>query len=50
MSALTRLERFDDLFPEFFRRFGRPLALADEAPGDILTSNQREVAMLEETL
>ncbi|MCW7541134.1 Hsp20/alpha crystallin family protein [Aquabacterium sp. A7-Y] len=35
MGALTRLERFDELFPDFFRRFARPLALADEVPGDI---------------
>jgi len=35
MSALTRMERFDDLFPEFFRRIARPLALAEDVPGDI---------------
>lgn len=45
MNALTRLERLDDLFPEFFRRLGRPLALADEAPGDIridVTENEKD--------
>jgi len=29
MSALTtRMDRFEDLFPDFFRRFGRPLQLS----------------------
>jgi HSP20 family protein len=35
MSALMRTDRFDDLFPEVFRRLARPLRLADEAPGEI---------------
>ncbi|MBT9457977.1 MAG: Hsp20/alpha crystallin family protein [Burkholderiaceae bacterium] len=35
MNALTRLERLDDMFPELFRRLGRPLQLSTEAPGDI---------------
>ncbi|MDC8774458.1 Hsp20/alpha crystallin family protein [Roseateles albus] len=35
MTALTRLQRFDDMFPEFFRRFGRQMQLTDEAPADI---------------
>lgn len=35
MSALTRIDRLDDLFPEMFRRLARPLRLADEAPGEI---------------
>lgn len=35
MSALTRPERFDDLFADFFRRFARPAALTDGAPADI---------------
>lgn len=35
MSPLTRLDRFDDLFPEFFRRFARPLQLSDDTPGEI---------------
>ena len=34
MSALTRLERLDDLFPEMFRRFTQPMRLADDAPAD----------------
>lgn len=45
MSALTRLERFDDLFPEFFRRVARPLALAEATPGDIkidVTENDKD--------
>lgn len=35
MSALTHIDRLDDLFPEMFRRLARPLRLADEAPGEI---------------
>ena len=35
MSALTRMDRFDDLFPEMFRRLARPLRLTDDAPGEI---------------
>ncbi|HET7867597.1 MAG TPA: Hsp20/alpha crystallin family protein [Burkholderiaceae bacterium] len=35
MSALTRLERLDDLFPDLFRRFTQPMRLADDAPADI---------------
>lgn len=35
MNALTRLERLDDMFPDLFRRLGRPLQLSTEAPGDI---------------
>lgn len=35
MSALTRLERFDDLLPDLFRRAVRPMALAEEGPGEI---------------
>lgn len=45
MSALTRMERFDDLFPEFFRRFGRPLQLSGEMPADIridVTENDKD--------
>lgn len=45
MSALTRMERLDDLFPEFFRRFARPLALSDDSPGDIridITENDKD--------
>lgn len=36
MNALTRLERFDDLFPEMFRRFMRPMAVGGfDAPTEI---------------
>jgi HSP20 family protein len=45
MSALTRMERLDDLFPEFFRRFARPLALSEDSPGDIridITENDKD--------
>ena len=44
MNALTRLERLDDFMPDFFRRLGRPLALA-EGPGEIridVTENDKE--------
>lgn len=33
MSALTRFDRLDDLFPEMFRRFARPMGFADESTG-----------------
>jgi HSP20 family protein len=45
MTALSRMERFDDLFPEFFRRLARPLALSEDIPGDIkvdITENDKE--------
>lgn len=45
MSTLSRIERFDSMFPEFFRRFARPLALADETPGEIrldITENDKD--------
>ncbi len=45
MSGLTRSERFDDMFADFFRRFARPLALADSAPADIridVTENDKD--------
>ena len=35
MNALTRFERFDDLFPELFRRMARPSLANFEAPGEI---------------
>jgi len=35
MSALTRIDPFDNLFPEMIRRFARPLRLADDVPGEI---------------
>ena len=43
MNALTRLDRFEDLMPEFFRRISRPLAIAE--PGDIrldVTENDKD--------
>jgi len=45
MSALTRFERLDDMFPELFRRFARPTAFADAAPQDIridVTENDKD--------
>jgi HSP20 family protein len=45
MTALSRMERFDDLFPESFRRLARPLALSEDIPGDIkvdITENDKE--------
>ncbi|WP_284614794.1 Hsp20/alpha crystallin family protein [Aquabacterium humicola] len=44
MSALTRLERFDEFFPELFRRMSRPLAMPD-MPGEIkidVTENDKD--------
>ncbi|MGM9488233.1 Hsp20/alpha crystallin family protein [Ideonella sp. YS5] len=35
MTALTRRERFEDLLPDFFRRFGQPSAFTEQVPGDI---------------
>jgi len=35
MSALTRIERFDEFFPEMFRRLAQPLRLSDEVANDI---------------
>jgi HSP20 family protein len=43
MNALTRLDRFEDLMPEFFRRISRPLAVAEA--GDIrvdVTENDKD--------
>jgi HSP20 family protein len=45
MNALTRLDRFDDLMPELFRRFARPFALSDAATADIrinVTENDKD--------
>ena len=45
MNALTRLDRLDTLFPDLFRRMARPLALADDAPGEIridVTANDKD--------
>ncbi len=35
MSALTRIDPFDQSFPEIFRRFAQPLRWHDNAPGEI---------------
>lgn len=36
MNALTRFERFDDMFPEMFRRWMKPMATAGlDVPGEI---------------
>jgi len=35
MSALTRFEPIDQMFPDFFRRFALPMRLADDAAGEI---------------
>jgi HSP20 family protein len=35
MNALTRFERFDDLFPELFRRFMQPVSIDGKPLGDI---------------
>jgi HSP20 family protein len=35
MNALTRFERFDDMFPEMFRRMMRPGLANFESPGEI---------------
>lgn len=46
MNALTRYERLDDMFPEMFRRFMRPMiASGFEAPGEIrieITENEKD--------
>jgi HSP20 family protein len=45
MRALTRLDRFDDLLHEYFRRFARPLQLSEDAPGEIkidVTENDKD--------
>ncbi len=48
MSALTRFERMDDLFPEMFRRFVQPTRFANEAPADIridVSENDKEYSV-----
>ena len=35
MSALTRFDPIDRMFPEMFRRFGWPTRLSDETPSEI---------------
>jgi HSP20 family protein len=47
MNALTRFDRLDNLFPEMFRRFARPMQLIDEntLPADIrvdVSENDKE--------
>ena len=45
MNALTRFDRFDDLMPEFFRRFARPFAFGDAVPAEIridVTENDKD--------
>jgi HSP20 family protein len=45
MSALTRIDPFEQLFPEMFRRFARPLRLAEDTPGEIsidVTENDKD--------
>jgi len=44
MSALTRFERGDDLFPDFFRRMWRPMQMPAGLPNEIpvdVTENDR---------
>lgn len=47
MNALTRLDRIDNLFPEMFRRWARPMQLLDDntLPMDIrvdISENEKE--------
>ncbi|HUP08880.1 MAG TPA: Hsp20 family protein [Caldimonas sp.] len=45
MTALTRRDRIDDFFPEFFRRFARPLPWPEDVPGEIkidITENDKD--------
>lgn len=45
MNALIRRDRFDDLVPEFFRRFYSPLALSEPGPAEIridITENDKD--------
>lgn len=35
MTALTRFDPMDQMFPELFRRFGFPTRFADDTPGEI---------------
>ncbi|MEF7612592.1 Hsp20 family protein [Aquincola sp. MAHUQ-54] len=49
MNSLTRRDRFDDLLPEFFRRFARIAPFGDEAPADIridVTENDKDYEVL----
>lgn len=45
MTALTRIDRFDELFPEVFRRLTGSLRLPDDVPSEIrldVTENDRD--------
>jgi HSP20 family protein len=45
MNDLARLERFDDFFPEFFRRFARTTPFAGDLPAEIkidVTENDKD--------
>ena len=45
MNALTRFDRLDDLFPEMFRRFARPMSLSEATPAEIridVTENDKD--------
>jgi HSP20 family protein len=45
MNSLVARQRFDDMFPDLFRRFMRPLSTEFETPGEIrvdLTENDKE--------
>ena len=45
MNSLVARQRFDDMFPDLFRRFMRPLSTEFEVPGEIrvdLTENDKE--------
>lgn len=45
MSALTRIDRLDDLFPEFFRRWPSPTQFEADLPKDIridVSENEKE--------
>jgi HSP20 family protein len=45
MSALTRFERMDDLFPDLFRRMLKPMPFPADLPQDIslnVTENDKE--------
>ena len=45
MNALTRRDRFEDFFPDFFRRFARLPQMAEDVPGEIkidVTENDKD--------
>ena len=45
MSALTRIDPFEQMFPEFFRRLARPMRFAEDTPGEIrldVTENDKD--------